>query len=353
VYGVQIGGLANVIGGNKFVGLTAQEKQKLKKENPESNLQGLQIAGLTNIIAGNVFGWQAVGGINIVQKSLQGVQLAGVSNLVKTYTFGIQLAGVSNASMESVDGVQVAGLYNYTDGELHGIQLSAFNQAGEIEGKRSLISVNHTGLQIGLLNTARRMNGYQVGLINIGGEMAGTQIGLINLNSGKSGKGVPIGLFNLNTRNEFVRLYTSELFASNLEISTGSLRIQNMVSVGYNPDYGADFYRPKWSVGYSIGQIKWPGKNFFYSYDAGIAHINQSMKLSKQLSLLTRARVTAGRRIELRKVRFHMFGGLTFNSFFADRERESLSPDFLRFYNKNTSRSHIEMWPGFVAGIHL
>jgi hypothetical protein len=353
VFGLQMSGLANVIGGNKFVGLTAQEKQKLKKENTESNLQGFQVAGLTNIIAGNVFGLQTTGGINIVQKSLQGVQLAGVSNLVKTYTFGIQLAGISNASMESVDGLQIASLYNYTDGELHGIQLSAFNQAGEIEGKRSLISVNHTGLQIGLVNTTRRMNGFQIGLVNIGGDMAGTQIGFINLNAGKYGKGVPIGLFNLNTKNEFVRLYTSELFASNLEISTGSLRIQNMVSFGYNVLQGSNFYQPKWSIGYSIGQIKWPRKEFFYSYDAGIAHINQHEKLTKQLSLLTRARATAGYKITLQKVVFHVFGGLTFNTFIANKDRAPLSPDFLRIYHTASSHSNIEMWPGFVAGIHL
>jgi hypothetical protein len=353
VFGLQIGGIANVLGGNRFVSLSREEKLKLKKEKTEANLQGVQLSGLTNIVDGNVFGWQTTGGVNLVKKSLQGVQLGGISNLVSTFTFGIQLAGVSNASIESVDGMQLAGLYNYTEGELHGIQVSAFNQAGEIEGKRSLLSVHHTGLQIGLLNTARRMNGFQVGLINIGRQMAGTQIGLINLNADKHGKGIPIGLLNLNTKNEFLRLYTSELFASNLEISTGSLRIQNMLSVGYNPFTGTDFYRPTWSVGYSLGQIKRPQPSFFYSYDAGIAHINQGMKPTKQLSLLGKVRATAGYKLDLRKVVFHVFGGITFNTLLADGDHLPLSPDFLRIYDRQTDKSRIEIWPGFVAGIHL
>lgn len=353
VSGVQIGGLANVVGGNKFVGLSSQEKQKLKKEKPEANMQGMQVAGLTNIIAGNVFGWQTSGGINLVKKSLQGIQLAGISNVVNTYAFGIQLAGISNAAMESVDGVQVAGLYNYTEGELHGIQLSAFNQAGQIEGKGSAVSVDYTGLQIGLLNTAKKMNGYQIGLINIGGEMAGTQIGIVNINSGKKGKGTPIGLFNINSKGHFARLYTSELFASNLEISTGSLRIQNMVSVGFNPVKGGSFYKPTWSLGYSIGKIKRPFEQFFYSYDAGIAHINQSGKITKGLSLLTKARITAGYQIHLPKIVFHVFGGLTFNTYFAEKDTNPISPQSFRIYHTTNNHSHIEMWPGFVAGIHL
>jgi hypothetical protein len=313
----------------------------------------VQLAGITNIVAGNVFGWQTSGGINLVKKSLQGLQVAGISNVVNTFSFGIQLAGISNASMESVDGVQIAGFYNYTEGELHGIQLSTFNQAGQIEGKGSAVSVDYTGLQIGLLNTAKRMNGYQIGLINLGGEMTGTQIGLINISSGKKGKGTPIGLININSKGHFARLYTSELFASNLEISTGSLRLQNILNIGFNPVRGTDFYRPTWSLGYSIGKVKRPFKQFFYSYDAGIAHINQSGKITKQLSLLTKARATAGYQIHLRNVVFHIFGGFTFNTFFAEKDTNPISPELFRVYHNNTSNSHIEMWPGFVAGIHL
>lgn len=197
------------------------------------------------------------------------------------------------------------------------------------------------------------MNGFQIGLVNVGGDMAGTQIGLINLNNSRKGNGMPIGLINLNTKNNFIRLYTSEVFASNLEVSTGSMRVQNMVSFGYNPVNGLDFHRPKWSIGYSLGQIKKPTTTFFYSYDAGIAHVNHYWKLSRQLSLLTKARVTAGYKVELRKVVFNIFGGLTFNSYFAGHDITPLSPNLLRIYHKNTSRSHIEMWPGFVAGIHF
>jgi hypothetical protein len=214
------------------------------------------------------------------------------------------------------------------------------------------VSSGHTGLQLGLVNTAGRMNGFQFGLINIGGNMAGTQIGLINFHTNKKGNGVPIGLLNITSTGQFVRLYTSEILLTHLEISTGSLHVQNMLSFGYNP-IQIRAGQPLWSVGYSIGQVKRPGGQFFYSYDAGLAHLNFTGKLSSQLSLLTRARATAGYKVQLGKIHFHVFGGLTLNSFLAGGDRLPVSPGYLRIYQKTSSRSHLEFWPGFVAGIHL
>jgi hypothetical protein len=353
VYGLQIGGLANVVGGNKFAGLSQSDKQQLKKLNNQSNVAGIQVSGLTNIIAGNMFGWQTTGGVNVVENSLQGFQVAGISNLVKTYSFGLQLAGISNVSMESIDGVQLSGLYNYTKGELHGIQLSAFNQAGFIEGRRSLLSSAHSGLQIGLINTAKRMNGFQVGLVNMGGNMAGTQIGLINIHRNKKGNGIPIGLLNITSQGHFVRLYTSELFLSNMEISTGSMRIQNIISVGYNPVPHLQTVSPAWSVGYSIGKLIKPSGQYFYNYDLGIAHINRSGKLEKDVSLLSKIRATAGYKIELRNVVFHVFGGLTYNAYISEGDRLNLAPGRLMMYSDKIGQKKLELWPGFVAGIHL
>jgi hypothetical protein len=350
---LQIGGIANVVGGNKFVGLSQAEKLKVKKNEDESNLEGVQLAGLTNIIAGNMIGWQTAGGINVVQQSVKGFQLAGISNLVTTYSFGLQLAGVSNVARESVDGVQIAGLYNYTDGELHGIQVGAFNQASLLEGRRSLLSSDHSGLQLGLINQAKRMNGYQIGLLNIGGNMAGTQIGLINIHRNKKGNGTPIGLLNITSKDHFIRLYSSELFMSNLEISTGSANVQNILTFGYNATHYLQASSPKWNVGYSIGKIKKPTSDYFYSYDIGASHVSKNGKLEKELSLLAKIRGVAGYKIHNRYVTFHIFGGLTFNGYFAQGDREDIAPDWLQVHARSSGRHSIGLWPGFVAGIHL
>jgi hypothetical protein len=126
-----------------------------------------------------------------------------------------------------------------------------------------------------------------------------------------------------------------------------------MLSFSYNPSGLVDYNSPRWSIGYSVGQIKRPFDKFFYSYDAGIAHINTRGKITKELSLHSKVRATAGYKIYLRKIIFHVFGGITFNSYVTKGDRLPISPDYLRIYHQYHNRTSLELWPGFVAGIHI
>lgn len=238
--GLQIAGLANLTGANAFSGLTDKEADKKIMTGFEANLTGMQISVLTNIVITNVFGGQLTGGVNLSKGALMGVQLAGISNVVAKYSFGVQLAGLWNSSVQSMDGTQIAGLMNYTSGDLHGVQISAFNKAGYIEGRNSTGERKETALQLGIINSAKRMNGFQIGLINYAGRSQGTQIGLINIyRGGKDGgtrDGTAIGLINAGDVGH-VAFYTDELFFTNYEIATGNAknrRIQNTSFTRYN-----------------------------------------------------------------------------------------------------------------------
>ena len=371
--GVQIAGLANLTGANAFSGLTAKESDKKVKTGFEANLTGMQISGLTNVVITNVFGGQLTGGVNISKGALMGVQLAGVSNIVAKYSFGLQLAGLWNSSVQSVDGTQIAGLMNYTSGELHGVQISAFNKAGYIEGKHSTGESKETALQLGIINSAKRMNGLQVGLLNYAKRSQGTQIGLINIYRG--GKdvgtkdGTAIGLINAGDVGH-VAVYADEMFFTNYEIATGNAknrRIQNASVTRYNLNSlifsnSSTGFLPEqksWALGYAFKQYMYNrsatpgmGEFRFLAFGIEVLHVNHEAKsITRELSVLMRPKIQVGTRLHPKLHTVYVFAAVTYN-FYVSESEEGISPSFLESKSMVNGKL-LEMWPGFSAGIHL
>ncbi len=80
--GIQIAGIANVIGSNTFINMTIGEEREQLREGFQSNMTGIQFAGFINLIRDNMSGWQTAGGINFVHKDAKALQLAEISNKV-------------------------------------------------------------------------------------------------------------------------------------------------------------------------------------------------------------------------------------------------------------------------------
>src|SRR5688572_12729571 len=198
--GIQLAGLANIIGSNAFINLTLSEERALIAEGFESSFKGIQGAGFMNYVRNNFTGIEIAGLFNVVGVDVKGFQFAGIGNGVRGSTSGVQLAGLYNASKENMGGFQISALFNYTDGQLAGAQLGLINKARRIKGRKSTPPTEARGLQIGLINFSKAMDGTQIGLINFGGNTRGVQIGLINFFSKYPSKefvrmGTPVGLF--------------------------------------------------------------------------------------------------------------------------------------------------------------
>src|SRR6478609_5600898 len=121
--GIQLVGLANIVGTNAFVNLTLPEERSLMHDGFESNMHGIQAAGFINYVRNHVTGIQTAGILNVVGENLDGLQIAGVGNSAGSHTTGLQLAGLYNISDKSMSGIQISGLFNYTDGEMAGTQI--------------------------------------------------------------------------------------------------------------------------------------------------------------------------------------------------------------------------------------
>jgi hypothetical protein len=364
--GLQIAGIANLTGSNSFAGLLQKEIDKRKREGFEANLSGAQFSGVANVVLNNAFGWQASGGVNVAKGSLQGFQVAGISNTVYKYSFGVQLAGLYNVSAESMDGVQLAGLFNITAGELYGVQFALFNKAGTIHGINSFDGQYPTALQLGMVNTAKSMNGFQVGLINFGGRMQGTQIGLINIyRKGKTlgtRDGTSIGLVNIGSSVKLLA-YTSDIFYTNIEVSTGTVKnarinedmrkkeIQNGLIYAWSPKFIGG--RQQWALGYGLKKYYFnrsatPRMNsfMFIAFGADWMHVNHDRrKLTRELSLLSRPFVSAGTRLHPKNHICFFFASVAYNVYLSGSDQKMASLMEAR------GSSQAQHWPGFSVGV--
>ena len=365
--GIQIAGLTNFAGVNAFSGMSEKERSALIKSGFEANLTGLQIAGLSNIVLTNVFGGQITGVVNVSKGALIGLQLAGLANQVNKFTFGVQLAGLWNVSVQSMDGVQLATLSNYTEGELFGFQVGAVNQAGASEGVNSLDNNDPTGVQIGLVNKARKMNGFQIGLVNIAGRSQGTQIGLVNIY--RNGKdvgtldGTAIGLFNAGDFG-YLTAYVNDVFVQNYELSTGTFykngRIQEarfFKSLQNALIYSRTNWQNSsvWAVGYGLKKMHFtkstaPGMNSFrfFAYGIDLLHVSHQKAIEKSLSLLTKGKLMAGTKLSPKLHSVYITASADIN-YYQNIKGKKIGTTFAS--HEEITGSTRDIWPGFSLGV--
>ena len=381
VTGIQIAGIANVVGSNTYINMSLGEERAMMREGVESNMTGIQVAGLLNVVRDNMRGWQMSGGVNFVHDDAYALQMAGIANMVGGTLVGVQIAGLTNSALKGSSGVQLALLSNLNNGVMQGLQISMVNKAWTIKGRHSDPPSPITGWQIGLVNMASKMDGLQLGLVNRTRSFRGVQIGLINLfstaapkNNGKAG--VPIGLINIGSRGGHQRVYMSELFRYNFEVATGNCYNcsrtestmplhdrtkklnQNALIFTFNPEELREGDRPYWSLGYGFERLHYNKNSMskgdfnnekkFISYGLKFQHLSYERQIARKLSLLTKLNLTYGYKIRNKLWTFYLFGSATANAYFADVQ-ERPNRDGLATY----SQDRYALWPGYELGIHI
>lgn len=377
--GIQIAGLANIVGSNSFVNLTRLEEKELKESGVTAELKGFQFSGILNFVREDVTGAQFTGGFNLNQNDVYGAQFAGISNLSGGHVAGVQISGIMNLAKKSIAGIQIASMINYTRGSLSGVQIASVNRASIIQGKHSKITTGETVIQIGIINKALKMNGFQVGLINIGKKMKGTQVGLINFfktgpyRDGVNSKyGTPIGLINIGSSGNHLRIYATDLFLTNVEYTTGNcyncsfseskmpiygrfkVLNQNALIYGRNID-GRFNDQIKWGIGYGFQKVLLNKASLIagdprnqkvqLSYGLRFVHLNKTKKLMKDLSLLSRIHSEVGGRF----IGIYWFAGLSINAYMHKGEALSIPLELSR----GRGKINHQLWTGYSFGVQL
>lgn len=115
---------------------------------------------------------------NATDTNFVGIAVSGGFNYNKgtATVIGLQAAGITNVNVNhaSIVGAQVA-LVNVNEAEstLAGVELGLVNNSAY---------TTIVGVQAGLYNKARVVDGFQIGLINIADSLHGIQVGLANFN---------------------------------------------------------------------------------------------------------------------------------------------------------------------------
>ena len=377
--GIQIAGLANIVGANAYVNLSQSEERALiNAEDFEVNRKGIQIAGALNYVLNHALGLQVSAGLNVVGNSFRGFQLAGMGNAAGGTVVGIQLAGLYNIASESVGGFQISALFNYTDAQLSGLQMAAVNKARFIKGGKSTPPTRARGLQVGLLNFSTAMDGWQIGLFNWGGDARGKQIGLINFFSKYPSKertrmGTPIGLLNFGSKGTHFRAFYDEVYPLNIEYTTGNclnctwiigsempyeennqIFNQNALVAGYDPS------QETWGFGWGFQKVLYNkftikpsplNRRRIISYGGRMLHLNRSTSFDKSFNLLTKLHVEYGKRFKW----LYVFAGISMNYFVFDSQEGS---DVYKVRSVKWSTGDIgpwtsEAWPGYSIGLQL
>ncbi len=381
--GIQLAGLANIVGANAFVNLTTfEERELINDQKFESNVQGIQAAGLLNYVRDHAYGIQIAGLLNVVGGDIRGFQLAGIGNSsgngTNGYSEGVQIAGLYNLAGESIAGFQITTLFNYTNGELTGGQISLINKARVIKGRHTMPPTKTKAIQIGLINFSSEMDGTQVGLFNFGGKSLGNQFGLINFRQKyptkeQVRKGTPVALLNFGSRGNSIRVTFNEVFPLNVQYTTGNclncsvaqsempfddanqIFNQNALIMGFDPVTSA------WGFGYGFEKQLFNKSSMLPTdvnnrkrliiYGVTFMHLNRQWgQFDKSFNLLNKLHAE----IAKRKWGHYVMVGVSLNYFMYESGTDS-------FYRINTTKIPAGkpfgfdsyLWPGYTIGFQL
>ncbi|MEM9671202.1 MAG: LA_2272 family surface repeat-containing protein [Cyclobacteriaceae bacterium] len=366
--GIQIAGLANIVGVDYYRGLSPKAIRQAEKEGDTPFLNGIQFSGLMNYVRGQASGGQIAVGANIAKKSTTGAQLGGLLNYSGGLLIGIQLGGLASISRGSTMGFQTA-LYNRTFKELSGFQVGLANWAGSIEGKNSVQEGASTGVQLGLVNFSGTMNGLQIGLINVSGNNQGTQIGLINVyktpHKKRKPDSTPFGLLNIGN-SASVEAFVDETFLMNFAISTGNIknggllparslkRIMNQIiyrqshfSQSRCRAYGWNWQKQWYNYSPDI-----TGEFYFFSLGFGTSYVDFT-EAERKTNLLSEIGLTVGSRLFYKNRSTYLYATVDANYFYSN-DGQTLAPDNLsRSFGEEGDRRTHELWPGLVVGLKV
>lgn len=375
--GIQLAGLANVLGANAYSNLTTSEERTLLNNGAESSSRAIQVAGFMNYVRDDATGFQLAGVTNVVGRDMKGAQIALLGNAARDHAEGLQLGGLYNLAGKSASGVQVSALFNYTNSELNGIQLALVNKTRVIKGAKTQLPTKARGLQVGLVNFSKSMHGTQIGLVNFGGSLRGRQIGLINFFDRAPTKeyttnGTPIGLINKGSFGTTYRLYFTEVFPLNFERTSGNclncthtqsqmpyedrnqIFNQNALILGMDPanntwGFGYGFMKMLYNKSSMNPKDKFNRKRLM-TYGVRFLHMNRDRKFDPTFNLLTRLNVEYG----IRRWPGYIFVGASLN-YFVQSTRNA---EIYEMKSEMVSVQHSPdlrggFWPGFNIGFQF
>jgi hypothetical protein len=186
--------------------------------------------------------------------------------------------------------------------------------------------------------------------------------------------GTPIGLLNFGSRGSYFRLVYNELFAVNLEYTTGNclncsyvmgsempfndnnqIYNQNALIAGYNP------FQKTWGFGYGFQKVLYNkatimpspfNKKRVITYGLKFMHLNRTMALDKTFNLVSRINVEYGKRYR----GMYFFGGVAANYFLTETSPDSIQDFGLSVANVQTGKTfgyNASFFPGYSAGVQF
>ncbi len=409
--GLQVGGLANLVGGRVEGAQVAGAINHSMR-----SLEGLQLAGLGNTVWDTLTGVQVAGGVNVVKRGMTGTQIAGAANVALGDLNGVQVSGGVNAATgavnrtqvsgavnlaRSVKGAQVSGGVNVALGEVGGGQVGfAANVAqrvtggqvsfgvnaapGEVSGGQVGFALNYAGSvtggqfsfganvvpgsvskgQVGFaLNYAGNVtggqfsfglnvvpgtvHGGQVGAVNVGRRVHGGQVGFINLSDSLSGGAVGLLTFSLKGYHR-IDAITGDALPLSIQLRTGTRVFHNII--GYSPAVSAD---GRWSFLYGFGFEPRFGQRFFANIDLTAEQVVEQRAWVDAVNILGRFSLAPGVRFADRVV---LFAGPVVNLLVTDwRDADtgthlSALPPGQPPYQRRSGTILVNGWWGWKAG---
>ena len=223
------------------------------------------------------------------------VPRVGLNRLFPSPTRNHLALGLLGVSSDAVDGLSLAPL-SLVDATMSGVQLGLVSAAGRVEGLQfgalfttvatttrgaqlsislSITREHLTGFQFGMVDVAGGVTGMQLGILNVGEDVTGVQLGLVNfartvrgtqiglLNFAKHAA-APVGAFNVNEDAPLrLALFTSDTSALGVSIETGGTWLYGIVSLGWLP---SRLFRAGGGLGLHFGAVR--GTGFFFEVEA-------------------------------------------------------------------------------------
>lgn len=320
--GVEIGGIMNI---------------------DRNEVYGLQLAGLGNVVGGNTGGLQIAGGFNVNRASVKGVQLAGINNWADSLIGG-QFSPVNNYLKGKLAGIQLSAISNISQGEINGIQAGGILNLGksldgaQIAGIGNFTSKEFSGAQVAtIFNKARKGKGIQLGLINVCDSLDGVPIGLINIIK-RGYRGIELG--------GGISLPTS------IKLKTGNHSLYSIIALGWRPgDYGI------WGYALGLGNALKTSKKMYLHNELLVWHIHQDEQFITGFNHLLQFQASLHRSLS---PKFALSLGPTLNFHLSNYkdEQDGTPLSSLHPYNTQTrlaenSSNLFQFWLGGQIGLTL
>ena len=285
------------------------------------DFRGAQVSGAANVARGQFRGGQVSGAVNVAGGDLRGAQVSGAVNASRAVR-GVQVAGALNVARGPVTGAQVGGGASYAP-SLRGLQLSVVNVCGDTDGA-----------QIGVINVARRVHGAQVGVINVANEVCGAPVGVLSL--------VRRGRHQLAAG-------SSDISSLNVGIKLGNRHVYSILAVGGESLDDRD----RRFGGCGLG-VEMPYRRVFGQIEAVTYDIGEPRRTGDHhddgLHLLNRATFGLGWQAA---PRFAVVGGLAVNVLTSKRNEGGDLIGRPLWYADRRGPTFLRIWPGFFVGLQI